>query len=374
MAVRKRKWTTGKGEQKEAWVVDYYDQAGKRHFETFARKKDADEVHDKIRTDVRAGNHIATSSSKTVREAAALWLDSVAARIEPASLLNYRGHVDNFILEHLGEVKLSKLNMATARGFEDWLAKNGSPITTRKVMTTLGTLIADAHERGLVATNVVRDLLRSRKGKRTNEQRHKAKLKIGVDIPTPAEVGDIIAKANAKYRPLLVVAAFTGLRASELRGLRWIDVDLDKSELHVRQRADRFRKIGPPKSRAGERTVPFGKIVANTLREWKWHCPKGDLGLVFPNGLGKVEYLSNIIKRGLKPTQSKYTGMHCLRHFYASWCIDRELPPKVIQERMGHSSITMTFDRYGHLFPRSDDTGEMDAAEMMVISGGASAA
>jgi integrase len=163
------------------------------------------------------------------------------------------------------------------------------------------------------------------------------------------------------------VAAFTGLRASELRGLRWIDVDLKKNELHVRQRANRFKKIGSPKSHAGERTVPFGSFVANTLKEWKLACPKGDLGLVFPNGAGKVEDLVNIVKRGLIPASAKYTGMHVLRHFYASWCIDRNLPPKVIQERMGHSSITITFDRYGHLFPRSDDTKEIDAAELRVV-------
>jgi integrase len=371
MAVRKRVWTTAKGEQREAWLVDYYDATGKRRFETFDRKKDADAAHDKIKTAVRAGTHVADGGSKTVREAAALWLDSVSSRIERASLVDYTGHVNHFIVARLGDLKLSKLNTATARDFEDWLAKENSPAMQKKVMATFGTMIADARERGFVSTNVVQDLIRSRKGRRSSEKRHKGKLKVGVDIPTAAEVGDIIAKANARYRPLLVVAAFTGLRASELRGLRWADVDLDKNELHVRQRADRYRQIGRPKSHAGERTVAFGKIVTNTLREWKLACPKGDLGLVFPNGKGKVEFLSNIVDRGLKPTQTKYTGMHCLRHFYASWCIDRNLPPKVIQERMGHSSITMTFDRYGHLFPRKDDTSEMDAAEMMVISGGA---
>jgi integrase len=66
---------------------------------------------------------------------------------------------------------------------------------------------------------------------------------------------------------------------------------------------------------------------------------------------------------------AKYTGMHALRHFYASWCINRkadgglELPAKVVQERLGHSSITMTLDVYGHLFPRGDDAEELAAAE-----------
>jgi integrase len=61
--------------------------------------------------------------------------------------------------------------------------------------------------------------------------------------------------------------------------------------------------------------------------------------------------------------EAKYTGLHALRHFYASWCINRkadgglELSPKIVQERMGHSSITVTMDVYGHLFPRGDDSG-----------------
>ena len=88
-----------------------------------------------------------------------------------------------------------------------------------------------------MARNVVHDLIRSRKGKRNHEKRQKTKLKVGVDIPTPEEVAAIINHAKPRWRPIFVVAAFTGLRASELRGLRWEDVDLKKRELHVRQRA-----------------------------------------------------------------------------------------------------------------------------------------
>ena len=71
----------------------------------------------------------------------------------------------------------------------------------------------------------------------------------------------------------------------------------------------------------------------------------------------------------------KYTGLHAFRHFFASWCINRkeddgnggnkgglELPPKVVQERMGHASIQMTLDVYGHLFPRADDSAELAIA------------
>jgi integrase len=264
-------------------------------------------------------------------------------------------------------------------------------------MVSLSSLLSDAGERGLVSRNVVRDLRgRRRKGKdRQAERRQKGRIKVGVDIPARQEVKVIVEHVTGRWRPLILTAIFTGLRASELRGLRWEDVDLEACELHVRQRADRFNQIGRPKSEAGERTVPMPPLVVNTLREWKLACPKAELGLVFPNGRGKVESLANIINRGLIPAQiaagvtadtgrtdevgkpvlqARYTGMHALRHFYASWCINRQadgglgLPPKVVQERLGHSSITMTMDVYGHLFPRGDDAEELTAAEKALLT------
>ena len=159
-------------------------------------------------------------------------------------------------------------------------------------------------------------------------------------------------------------------------------MDFRTNEINVRQRADRFKQIGKPKSAAGERTVPFGKFVANTLKEWKLACPQGEL--VFPNASGGIEAHSVIVAQGLVPAQlrggvvragkAKYTGLHSLRHFYASWCINRPaegglgLPPKAVQERLGHSSITMTMDVYGHLFPRGDDAEELNAAEEALLA------
>jgi integrase len=242
--------------------------------------------------------------------------------------------------------------------------------------------LSDAQERGLVSRNVVRELRRARKrGKeRRAERREKGKLKVGADIPALDEIRAIVAAAEGRWRPLLLTAIFTGLRASELRGLRWVDVDFDKRELHVWQRADRYSKIGAPKSESGERTVPLTPNVVNMLREWKLACPKSELGLVFPTGAGNPEAHSNIVHRGLAPTlikagvitadgRAKYTGLHAFRHFYASWCINRkvdgglELPAKVVQERLGHSSIVMTMDVYGHLFKGGDDSAELAAAE-----------
>jgi integrase len=91
--------------------------------------------------------------------------------------------------------------------------------------------------------------------------RHQRRLKAGVDIPTPDEIRALIAGLDGRRRPLLLTAIFTGLRASELRGLRWSDLDLKRGELHVQQRADRYRVIGRPKSAGSARTIPLLPMV-----------------------------------------------------------------------------------------------------------------
>ncbi|KAA1182111.1 site-specific integrase [Rhizobium tropici] len=415
MSIRKRKWTTAKGVEKEAWVADYVDGQGIRRLKTFDRKKDADAFISTAKVEVREGTHVADSASISMEAAGELWIKSAqAANLEQSTIDQYGQHLRLHIAPFLGKTKLSELNVPTVRAFEDKLRDEGrSPVMVRKVLVSLGSLLADAQERGKVARNVVRDMTgRRRKGKdKRQEKRQKGKLKVGVDIPAREEVKAIVGALEGRWRPLILTAIFCGLRASELRGLRWSDVDFDKRQIRVHQRADRYNEIGRPKSEAGERTIPAPPMVMNTLKEWKLSYPRPvsgkrdeegepireetkDAHLVFPNGSGNVESLANIINRGLIPVQiaagvaidlgekdkdgqpilnAKYTGMHALRHFYASWCINRTedgglgLPPKVVQERLGHSSIVMTMDVYGHLFPRGDDADELAAAERSLL-------
>lgn len=400
MSIRKREWTTPKGEQKSAWVVDYVDMQGKRRLKTFARKKEADAFEATAKVQVREGVHVADSASVTVRQAADMWLSSGrAARLERSTMDQRKQHVTYHIEPFIGEMLLTKLTIPAVRSFEDQLRDNErSPAMVKKVIGSLGSILSDAQERGLTMRNSVRDIrgTRRRGKEKQAEKRQKGRLKIGIDIPSREEVKALIGSLRGKWRPLLLTTIFTGMRSSELRGLRWQDVDFDKRSISVHQRADEFGDIGPPKSEAGERTIPIPPMVVNTLKEWKLACPHRSTGrkdtdgqiiteqhYVFPNGVGKLESHANIINRGLVPAmkeagitdgdKAKYTGLHSLRHFYASWCINRPedgglgLPPKVVQERLGHSSILMTMDTYGHLFPRGDDADELAAAEAALL-------
>ena len=391
MSVRKRKWTTRTGEVKEAWVVDYVDQQGGRHLETFDRKKDADERHAALRVDVSKGIHTPTNKSIIVERAAQDWLNYVELEgAERSTIEQYQQHVNLHIVPRIGREKLASLTTPRVELLRDELLKGMSRVMAKKVLTSVKAILRDAKRRGNVAQNVASDVT-IRMPKRDDR-----KIKVGVDIPTTEEVSAMISAATGRWRPLLIAAAFCGLRASELRGLTWSDVDLKHGKMHVCQRADKFNKIGRPKSAAGDREIPMRPIVVSALREWKLACPKGDLDLVFPNGAGGIENLANILQRGFQPIQiaagitvqvaddqgkpvldddgkpvlaAKYTGLHSLRHFHASWCINRrthgglEMTPKEVQERLGHSTIVMTLDVYGHLFPRGSDTHELTELE-----------
>lgn len=392
--IRKRVLPSGK----VVWQASYKDVEGKRRQPLFDKKSEADAFLVSARSDVSKGIHIPDAAAVTISKAAELWLETVdAAGLERSTADQYRQHINLHIGPYLGATLVPKLTVAGVRAWEDKLRAEGrSPALIKKVRVSLGAMLGDAMDRGLAARNIVRERGRTKtKGKdRRAERRQSGRLEIGVDIPTRLEIKSFLAALEGRWRPLLLTAVFSGLRASELRGLRWSDLNLEAGTLTVSQRADRYSEIGAPKSESGWRTIPIPPALVDVLKAWKTECPKGDLGLVFPTGAGNVESLANIRRRGLIPAweragviapsgkiddkgapimQAKYTGLHSLRHFYASWLINRksdgglELPPKTVQARMGHSSIIVTMDRYSHLFP-SEDTGlEMaDAAKSLI--------
>lgn len=221
--------------------------------------------------------------------------------------------------------------------------------------------MGEALDREWIEVDVARDVKLPR-NRRDEDER---------TIPTKDEIRIMIDKCPEKYRPLIVTAIFTGMRISELRGLTWDCVDFDKKLIVVRERADRFNDMGKPKSRTSRRSIPMAPIVIETLKVWKPDCPGGDLNLVFPNGKGNIENHSNIHNRIFVPllvengivdeTGAHKFSFHALRHAAASLFIEQKWQPKKIQALLGHSSITMTMDVYGHLFESPEDDVDLFA-------------
>jgi integrase len=362
-SVRKRTWQTKQG-VRTAWVVAYTHR-GKQHIKTFPTKRAATAWRVEMQTEVKRGTHTPAAASPTVAEAGKAWLDQAETDgLERATVTQYRQHLDRHVVPFIGTEKLAELTPAGVQDFRNRLIRDKrSPVMAKKVVSSLGAILAHAMTAGLAGRNVVREQSRTRQ--RRLEQRHDKRLEVGFDIPTKNEIRAMLAAAQGRWRPLVVTAIFTGLRASELRGLKWKDVNLDKATLTVRQRADRYGEIGSPKSKSAQREIPLAPMVVNTLREWR---REDELGLVFPNREGDVESVSNMHRCGLgavqvkagictNPRQPKY-GLHSFRHAAASLFIEQGFSPKRVQALMGHSSIQMTFDTYGHLFPSQDSDQE----------------
>ena len=361
-SIRKRNLPSGK----LVWQVDYRDGAGKRRHRQFKTKREADSFMVKARAEVAAGVHTPESGSITVREAADLWLARCARDgLEATTIGAYRQHIVLHIVPRIGSSKISKLTIPAVNAFVDQLIEDGrSNDMAKRVLGSLSSLVSEAQRRGLVTVNNVREAAPVKRSKR-----------VGVRpmMPSKVELKAIVDASPERSRPFILTAIFTGLRGSELRGLKWQDVDLKNGELHVRRRVDRFNKFGPPKSEAGTRDIPISPAVLSSLKAWKLACPKGELDLVFPTGAGGVESHSNILSRVFWPIQvaagvvvikdgnnsnnvpdAKYS-LHALRHAAAALWIEQGIGPKRIQTLMGHASIQQTFDQYGYLFESHDD-------------------
>lgn len=287
----------------------------------------------------------------TISDAAKLWIARCELeQLERATLHSYRGHVKNHIEPKMGHLLLSQLSAVDVRDFLDAMLRDSTRAMAKKCLTTLRSIISAAQERGLVQHNVARDV-KLRRSERHDPDRV---------FPTKDEIKALITNAPPKHQPIIMTALLTGMRMSELRGLTWGAIDFERSIITVRKRADRYCDMGNTKSKSGRRDIPMGPGLAKVLKAWKVASPKGDLDLVFPNGAGNVETHSNIYNRIFKPLMLKCSivdgegaprfSLHAMRHAAASLFIEQGWPPKRIQVMLGHSSITMTYDVYGHLF------------------------
>lgn len=389
MSLRKREWVSPKGLKKTAWQVDYRDGAGIRRSKQFAKKKDADAWEAKTKVQVMQGLHTPDSQSVTVAKAGEIWVERARRDgLEPATVRDYDAVLRLHITPFIGSKRLSQLTKPMIEHVRDQLVDNRSRPMATRALRYLTMIIEEAHRRGLVAQNVAKGV------KVRRSDRHKPP----VIIPAKEELRAFLAAADASDKPMTSAFAyatvFTGFRASELRGLPWSAVDLKAGTISVVQRADSENKIGPPKTRAGRRTIPIPPKLISILREWKLRCPPSEQNLVFPSDVGTPIFYQNLINWVLEPLlaaaeltrpvtgpdgsprktsdgtpvlEGKYS-MHDFRHAAASLWIEQRVDPKRIQRWMGHSSIQVTFDTYGHLFERAEaEAAIMRAMEVELL-------
>lgn len=374
-SVKRRSWTTAAGEKREAWRVSYTDGDGKRRHKQFTLKRDADAYRIKVEGEVNLGIHTADAASVTVGEACDIWVKKGEADdLEWGTLKQRRELVRLHIKPLLGGEKLSRLTMPKVEAFKDTMITTRSRVMAGKVIRALSSVLIEAMRQGLVAQNVARGV---KVKKKSNEQ-------TPVTIPETSLLKAMLDAATAMNNehpdvyPMLLLAMSAGLRGSELRGLRWPDLDLKAATVTIRQRADQRSVLGKCKSAAAYRTIPLAPPVVMAFKAWKLRCPPSDQDLVFPNGAGRPMHVNNLReykwepvlkavgaatatgrkdKQGREIFEHQY-GLHDLRHACASRWIRQKIDLKRLTTWLGHSSVQITLDIYGHLIK---DEGE-DAA------------
>lgn len=395
-SLQKRTWTNKAGEISTGWRVTYTDQSGRIRTKQFKRQSAAKAFRDTVSTTVRDGTHVHDRDTITVGEAATIWLKATLngrdgrPPVDRFTYKAYSGLVENHIRPRLGGLKLSRLNRAAGAAFRDDLLADGvSRAMTKKAVGALSAIVQEAMSRELVAVNPIREVKVFVQTRDHDEGDDK------VEIPTVDQMQQLVGRArlwsqappgivvrghvtkNPRFKKergrmfyiLVRLSVATGMRISEVLGLPARNVDLKAGTIAVTQRLDAAGKLGKPKSKAGYRTIDIPNDVVRELREWMLQRPKGEADLVFPNGSGSAERYANIYRRFWVPLlqaigaarrvidaetgEDEYEAdfaIHGLRHFHASQYIATGATPLDVMTRMGHSSIQVTFDIYGHLF------------------------
>jgi integrase len=353
----------------EAWV--YLKREDRKVRRTFERLADAKAWRQDASVAARR-NKLRGPSKLTLREAADAFLDGIrdgsipnrsGDRYAPATIRGYERGLRLRVLPELGDRKLTDVTRSDVQDLADRLTGDGlSPSTVLNTLDPLRRIYDRAVKRDLVSIDPTDGLeLRRPKGRRER-------------IAAPEEAARLLAALPDDLRALYATAMYAGLRRGELRALRWSDIDLAKRQIRVQRGWDDIEaERDDVKSDAGRRTVPILEVLAGELADHGLRTTRAGDDLVFGREPG-VAFTPSTVRldamkawgrvnakvrkaaqeRGEDVDEAQLLdpiGLHESRHCFASMLIASGANAKVIQSVMGHATIQMTFDRYGHLMP-----------------------
>jgi integrase len=224
------------------------------------------------------------------------------------------------------------------------MASGAQPSTVRNAIMPLRVICRRARARGQLPYNPVDGVeLPAVRGRRDR-------------VADPIEAAALLAALDPADRVVWATAMYAGLRLGELMALHSEDIDLDRRVIDVRRGWDQYEGEQTPKSRAGERRVPIVAVLRPELEAAV--ATRRDGWLVFGRGPDKPfspSTLDTRAARAWKAAARRPIGLHECRHTFASLMIAAGVNAKALQTFMGHASITITLDRYGHLFPGAED-------------------
>ncbi|HEY0414765.1 MAG TPA: tyrosine-type recombinase/integrase [Gaiellaceae bacterium] len=343
---------------------------GKKIYRTFTNQSEAKGWRNDASSSVRKGLMRAPSQT-TVREAWEAWLENARTgtfrkrggdEYKPSALRGYERYMRLYILDELGAARLSAITRLDLQDLVDRLVARGCDASTVRN-----------------AIMPVRVLYRREVGRTVS-----INPTLGLEMPavrgvrdriaSPADAAALIAALPDSDKPIWATAFYAGLRLGELQALEDEDIDLDAGVIHVRRSWDKYAGPIAPKSRAGERKVPIvaalrAHLAAHRLR-------RGERGGLFFGRDGRpfrTETIRDRAARTWTEAQLPVYGYHEARHTCASILIAAGVNAKALSTYMGHGSIAITFDRYGHLMPGNESDAAALVDRYLAVATGAQA-
>jgi integrase len=337
------------------WVLDYRDATGRRRWETFTTKREAEDGLAAALPASRQRQLPVTDPNATLKEYSVRWLH-LCGNLKARSLTGYRQKLENHVLPALGSIKVRKLHRSQIKTLLAEKKATGLAVdTVRLIHATLRAMLNAAVDDGVIQANPAAGLGRSMRLARSRAEReeniramdreHLARFLAAVEAKTP------------RYYPLFFVMARTGLRLGEALALKWDDLDLKKRELRVERALATTGGTDTPKSGHG-RTVDLGASSCEVLRRLKARASEGALkrgerlgpwiwpgedGEPMPHVTAEAAF-----KRALSVASLPgHFSPHSLRHTYASLMLADGTSPAYVQEQLGHASIELTVGTYG---------------------------
>jgi integrase len=278
------------------------------------------------------------------------WLPAIEHTVRRSTFVSYRSHVLRHIVPLLGSVSLAELDARDLNNFYAMLLATGrrrgsgglSPTTVRRIHATLHRALRDAVRWGLLGENPTH---------RSDPPRQAA----GHEITTwtAAQLRAFLTGVRTDtWYPIWHLLAMTGMRRGEVLGLRWEDVDLPNHRLAVRQTLIAVGydvRLSTPKTRRSRRVVALDDRTANVLEQHR--KADGQYALVFARADGSGLHPCRVTRRFAGLVQGSglpRLRLHDLRHTHATLALRAGVHPKIVSERLGHATVTITLDLYSH--------------------------
>jgi integrase len=341
-----------------------YDESGKRKRRTiYGNSKAA--VLEKLTQLKHAASTgtLADPTRLTIREFLERWLEDVQRpNIRASTHARYVSLMATHITPHVGGVRLAKVQPLTIQGLYAKLTATGASGRTRELVhVVLRKAFKQAVLWGQLSRNPCDAVARPKPTKRT------------IRYFTAEETSQLLSAARGeRLQALYVLAVSTGIRQGELFGLKWRDVDWNASAVAVQRTVDDLRGtliVGEPKTTRGRRRVELPAFAMQALREHrKAMFAEGHASdWIFCDTKGGLLRRGNVLRRSyfplLKTAKLAPLNFHCLRHTAATLLLLQGTHPKVVQERLGHATISITLDTYSHVLPsmQRDAADKLDA-------------